>query len=225
MLRLSSIEDGMNVALAIQSSAESEEMAHSKVVLSLMALQDSLEEIIEKESFASLSIRKLARDVGYSPANIYQYYESKAEIVRAVVQKGYSEIINSIKTEKSDFKNVEQEIRFRFKKYINSALKNKDYYRAVMLSQESEILSMTSILNPELREKPSAIEFLVNLIEKGQKQGEFAQGDAKTRTKIIWTATFGLIIRLIIEEIDNEKVKNQLIESHFETIFAGIRNK
>lgn len=50
ILRLSSIEDGMNVALAVESSAESEEMAHNKVVLSLMALQDSLDEIIEKEN-------------------------------------------------------------------------------------------------------------------------------------------------------------------------------
>jgi AcrR family transcriptional regulator len=181
------------------------------------------EEIIEEHGLESLSIRKLAAQVGYSPANIYQYYNSKAEIIEAVVKQGYQEIINSLQTEKSDFDSAEAEIRYKFGKYIESALKNKDYYQAVMLSNEKNLLKHTSILKPELRQNSSAFKLLQKLIEKGQQQGELAAGDAERKAKILWTATFGLIIRLIIEQVENENMQTQLIESHFETIFAGIR--
>ena len=186
---------------------------------------ESAKEIIEKDGFDSLSIRKLAKKVGYSPANIYQYYDSKSEIISAVVQLGYHNIIKSIQNEKNDFKTSEEEIRYKFKKYINSALKNQHYYKAVMLSQEDDILAVTSILNNEDQNNSSAFNFLENLIEKGQNQGEFKTGNPKIKAKIIWTATFGLIIRLIIEGIDNQEIQNQLIENHFEIIFAGIRSK
>jgi AcrR family transcriptional regulator len=180
-------------------------------------------EIIETEGLNSLSIRNLAAQVGYSPANIYQYYNSKSEIIEGVVQQGYQKIVNSIQTEKSDFESAEAEIRYRFGKYIESALKNKDYYKAVMLSEEKNLLKQTSILKPELRKNPSAFKILQKLVEKGQQQGELAAGDAERKAKILWTATFGLIIRLIIEQVEDENMQAELIESHFETIFAGIR--
>lgn len=181
------------------------------------------EEIIEEHGLESLSIRKLAAQVGYSPANIYQYYNSKAEIMEAVIRQGYQEIINSIQTEKSEFDSAEAEIRYKFGKYIESALKNRDYYKAVMLSEENNLLKQTSILKPELRQNSSAFNLLQKLIEKGQQYGELAVGNSETKAKILWTATFGLIIRLIIEQVEDENMQAELIESHFETIFAGIR--
>ncbi len=189
------------------------------------AILETATEIIETEGLKSLSIRKLAAQVGYSPANIYQYYNSKAEIIEAVVKQGYQQIINSLQTERSNFDSAEAEIRYKFNQYIESALKNKDYYQAVMLSDENKLLEHTSILKPELRQNSSAFKLLQKLIEKGQQQGELAAGDAETKAKILWTATFGLIIRLIIEQVEDENMQTQLIESHFETIFAGIRTQ
>ncbi|TDP91758.1 TetR family transcriptional regulator [Halanaerobium saccharolyticum] len=184
---------------------------------------DTAKKIIEAEGLDSLSIRKLAAQVGYSPANIYQYYKSKSEIIEAVVQQGYQQIINSLRIERLDFDSAEAEIRYKFGKYIESALQNKDYYKAVMLSEKENLLKQTSILKPEFCRNPSAFKLLQELIERGQSQGEFENGNSQTKAKIIWTATFGLIIRLIIEKIDNKEKQLQLIENHFDIIFGGIR--
>jgi len=186
---------------------------------------ETAKKIIEAEGLDSLSIRKLAAQVGYSPANIYQYYNSKAEIIEAVVQQGYQQIINSLQTERSNFDSAEAEIRYKFNQYIESALQNKDYYKAVMLSDEEKLLEHTSILKPEISQNSSAFKLLQELIERGQRQGEFVKGNAETKAKMLWTATFGLIIRLIIEKIDDKETQLQLIEDHFNIIFDGIRTK
>ncbi|PUU94420.1 MAG: TetR family transcriptional regulator [Halanaerobium sp.] len=180
-------------------------------------------EIIEKDGLAALSIRKLAKKVGYSPAAIYQYFDNKSEIVKAVIEEGYKDIIKSIVAEHSNFNSVEEEIRFKLKNYINSALENKYYYQAVMISEEKNILQFTAILNSDLRQEQSALQILIDLIKKGQKQDEFSDKKAENLAKTIWTATYGLITRMIIERVEEQKKQNELIESHFQLIFSGIR--
>jgi AcrR family transcriptional regulator len=182
-------------------------------------------EIIEKDGLNALSIRRLAKNVGYSPAAIYQYYDSKSQIVSAVIEEGYKNIINSLKGGDLDFDSAEEEIRYKLKKYIMSALKNKYYYKAVMLSEKKNILQFTAVMNSSLRKNQSALQFLVALIEKGQKQGEFLSNEAENMAKIIWTASFGLIIRMIIENIDDQQRQNEFIESHFQLVFSGLRKK
>ncbi|PTW03500.1 TetR family transcriptional regulator [Halanaerobium saccharolyticum] len=182
-------------------------------------------EIIENNGLAALSIRKLAKKVGYSPAAIYQYYDSKSEIVKAVIEEGYQDIIKSIVGGRSNFNSVEEEIRFKLKNYINTALENKYYYQAVMLSEEKNILQFTAVLNTDLRPNQSALQLLIDLLKKGQKQGEFSSGKAENIAKVIWTATFGLISRMIIERVEEQKKQNELIESHFQLVFSGIRKK
>lgn len=187
------------------------------------SITKAAKEIIEQDGLDALSIRKLAKNIGYSPAAIYQYYDSKSQIVSAVIKEGYKNIIKSLAGGHSNFNSAEEEIRYKLKNYIKSALENKYYYQAVMLSEEKNILQFTAVLNTDLRKNQSALQILTDLIEKGQKQGEFSNGRAKNIAKTIWTASFGLIIRMIIEGIDEEQDK--FIENHFQLIFSGIRKR
>jgi len=186
---------------------------------------EAAKEIVEESGFKKLSIRKLAKKVGYSPGNIYQYFDSKDQIIKELVQKGYKEIIKSLSLEKEKFPNVEAEIKMKFRKYIESALENKHYYKSVMLSQDENILQLTSILDNNSNKDKSAIKKLKDLILKAQKRGEFKDFDAEIQTQLIWTATFGLIIRMIIENISDKNKQQRLIENHFNLIFKGIKKE
>jgi len=202
-----------------------ENLKAAKTRLIKEAIVKAAKKIIEEDGLASLSIRNLAEQIGYSPAAIYQYYDGKAQIVSAVIRDGYHEIINSIQSENSNFQSAEEEIRHKLKIYIKNALENKNYYRAVMMSEDKNVLQFTKVLNKQTHSNQSAIQFLVNLIEKGQKQDEFLNNSAEILAKSIWTATFGLIIRMIIENIDDQQRQNELIENQLQLIFDGIRKK
>lgn len=201
-----------------------ENLKNAKTKLIKVTITKAAKKIIEDDGLAALSIRKLAKEVGYSPAAIYQYYESKSQIVSIVVEEGYKNIINSLLDGGSNFNSVEKEIRYKLKNYIESAMENKYYYKAVMLSEDKNILQLTAVLNTELRQNQSALQFLINLIKKGQKQNEFSNESAEHTAKTIWTATFGLIIRMIIERVEDQQ-QDELIECHFQLIFSGLRKK
>ncbi|MFP4022104.1 MAG: TetR/AcrR family transcriptional regulator [Halanaerobium sp.] len=186
------------------------------------AILTAAREIVEDSGFAELSIRKLAKKVGYSPGNIYQYFESKDQIIKELVQSGYQKIVTSLKTE-IEFATAEAEIRYKFEKYIESALENKHYYKSVMLSQDEEVCRLTSTLKDNSNKNKSALNNLQKLIESGQKTGEFKEGESEIKAQLIWTATFGLIIRMIMENISDAEKQSSLIKNHFDLIFAGLK--
>jgi AcrR family transcriptional regulator len=188
------------------------------------AILAAAREIVEKSGFDKLSIRKLATKVGYSPGNIYQYFESKDQIVIELIQSGYKTILSSLETE-AEFSSVEAEIRYKFSQYIKSALENKYYYKSLMLSQDENILKLTSILDNNSSKDKSAIKKLESLLLSAQKTGEFKKFEAEIQAQLIWTATFGLIIRMIIENISDKNKQQRLIENHFDLIFKGIKKE
>jgi AcrR family transcriptional regulator len=51
---------------------------------------DVSREIVRREGFASLSMRKLAEAIDYSPAALYLYFRSRGEIARALRMEGHA---------------------------------------------------------------------------------------------------------------------------------------
>lgn len=184
---------------------------------------DSTIEIIEREGFDAISIRKVASLSNYTAGNIYQYFENKEHLIREVVKYGYMKIIKSISLNLNEFDCVEEKIKKIFFSYIKTALSMSEYYKAVMLSEDNEVLDVTSVLNNDLNKKQKAITLLEELIQLGIEKGEFKECDNKQIAKVIWTSIFGLIVRLIIENQKNELIVNSLIEANFDLLFSGLK--
>lgn len=180
-------------------------------------------QIVETESFNALSIRKVAMLSGYTPGNIYQYFENKDELIREIVKFGYMKILRSISVAMDDVDSVEVKIRNIFISYTNTALSMPAYYKAVMLSEDPKLLEITSILAKELDSSKKAIILLEGLLNKGIERGEFKDVDCSIYSKLIWTSIFGLIIRLIIENQDDKEMQNKLIQSNLDLLFSGLR--
>lgn len=186
---------------------------------------DSTIEIIEKEGFDAISIRKVAALSNYTAGNIYQYFENKEHLIRETVKFGYLKIIKAISIDLEKEEPFENKIRNIFISYTKNALLMGDYYKAVMLSEDPKLLKITSVLNNDLDSNKKAITILEDLISKGMDSGEFVKGNHKLYAKIIWTSLFGLIIRLIIENQRCEEVVNALLNANFDLMFSGLKNR
>jgi hypothetical protein len=53
--------------------------------------------------------------------------------------------------------------------------------------------------------------------------GKFKPMDVELTAQILWTATHGLISRLILEENISKEQKERLINHHFEILINGIK--
>jgi len=66
------------------------------------------------------------------------------------------------------------------------------------------------------------LQALCENLERGIKQGRYNPCDPELTAQILWTSTFGLIIKIMIEKDVSQEQAERLIERHFSILFFGI---
>jgi AcrR family transcriptional regulator len=186
---------------------------------------DVARNIISREGIKGLSIRKITNAIDYSPGIIYHYFKDKNEIIESIVREGYERILALIRSVKRNEKEPEKEIKEAFTNYIKAALASPEEYKAFMLNGDTSVLNTTGILKKGISKKSRTLQLLCDNIQRGINQGRYAPCDPELTAQIIWTSTFGLIIKLIIEKDISQEQVNRLIDQHFNVLFNGIIRK
>jgi AcrR family transcriptional regulator len=182
------------------------------------AILSAGKETIESEGLLHLSIRKIAKKIGYSPGSIYSYYPSKEDLLNALISTKYMEMMESIDAAQGS--DPTKTFEAKMKAYIAFALSNRDYYEAMMLSKDARILKATSIL-----QKPDTLGMnkLIASIEAMKTSDPTSLMDFQDTARFIWTSVFGLIIRIITEGIVSEEKINPLIDSHLHHVLLILK--
>ncbi|KJS16160.1 MAG: hypothetical protein VR69_10490 [Peptococcaceae bacterium BRH_c4b] len=179
-------------------------------------------EIIAEEGLEGLSVRKIADRIEYSPGIIYHYFENKDDILQNFLIDKYQEIVNELRS--VEIKTHDPEIMFKeiMKSYTKWAMKNREIYRIIMFNDSPGVLEYTSVLCQGATGKRQAIKMLAQavktFINDPEKDDEFFE----LRAQVIWTSSFGLIIRMIIEDIPEEQ-QERFIAGYVELITNGLR--
>lgn len=183
---------------------------------------DAASEILAKEGYENLSIRKIANKIEYSPGIIYHYFKDKSEIMTYVVEEGYEEILRSIGQISIDEENPEISMIKTLRAYIELMLKRPQQFRAVLMNDIEGIQEKVNMLAEGISKERKSIQSLCNLLLLGAKKGRFRTMDVELTAQIIWTSTHGLLSRLILEKDVSEVQKERLINHHFEVLINGL---
>lgn len=175
---------------------------------------DSASEIITTEGLENLSIRKIAKQIEYSPAIIYHYFHDKDEIVNHVMKKGYQQIINALSSAEVSAHQPEERLKEMARNYINAALQMPDAFKAVQLNSSPAILEHTATLFKGASGKKTALGLLYQCLKDIYKDNNVDDNFVELTAQVIASATLGLIIKLIIEKDIGEEQRKNLIE-HF----------
>lgn len=183
---------------------------------------DIARRIISEQGTEALSVRGIAKEMDYSVGIIYHYFESKEQIVMCVLQESYKKILTAVKPQDNSVP-ADEMIRTSLIKYIEGAMEWQSEYKAVMLCSSPQILDFTSVLGEGICEKRPALMMLVSALETGISAELFSPCDTQLTAQAIWSAVFGLTIRLMIECDVSEKQRTKLIERQVNMILKGLK--
>lgn len=178
-------------------------------------------DIIKAEGIDKLSIRKIAIRIEYSPAIIYHYFHDKDEIISCLMEIGYQKIIGTLSSVQVSENEPQQRLKELSRKYIEMALEMPGEYMTILMNNSPAVLEYTSALFEGASEKRQAIGILCHNLREIYSNQEIDDSLIELTAQIIWTATFGLIIRLIIEKDISEEQRKKLIEHHIKVIISG----
>jgi AcrR family transcriptional regulator len=86
-------------------------------------------QMVKKDGWQSLSIRKIAGAIEYSVPVIYDHFENKEAILFEFAKEGFSLLSKKMKAAKEKHTNPEEQIKAMADAYWHFAFKNKEHYQ------------------------------------------------------------------------------------------------
>ena len=182
----------------------------------------SAREIIKSSGVDKISIRKIANMIEYSPAIVYHYFKNKEEIIEILIEESYCEILHALSPMKSRDKTVEEMLRESSRKFITLAVQMGDAYKSMMLNDSPAVLSHTSVLQRGAASERPAIALLCKTLREFPGFSGTDETQVELTAQIIWSAAFGLALRLIVEHVD-EAQKQRLIDHTAEFVSHALK--
>jgi len=158
-------------------------------------------ELIRKESISSLSLRKIAKDIGVSHMAPYRHFKDKSELVMALIEEGYKLFNMTLASAISDYDDVTGKFSAMTRAYITFALDREDFYRLIFGN------SLSKDTYPERLYELSMFAF--NLLEDLLKE---IYGDGYNRHDALmkWASLHGLIILYLDGKLPREYMQMDL---------------
>lgn len=185
-------------------------------------------ELVAEKGIGQLSIRKIAERMEYSAGIIYHYFQGKEDIVEQLLQQGYRELMGGLAagsdTAQSEV-SAEDNLSQSLSQFIRMTIAEGSQYRNMMLNDSPAVLNHTAVLHKGAALERNAISMLCRALRQFKGMAARKEEEIELTAQVIWSAAFGLIMRLSVEKNLPEEQKEALITRHVEAmlLIAGSR--
>jgi len=169
------------------------------------------ERLFVRDGYEHVSMRRIAREIEYSPTTIYRHYKNKSEIMEHLIDRGYRGVRERYAAVMGNPGETPFDtLRLIIREYMEFGVSHPDHYHlwhsATELREEDGALTV-------VRGKRSlhVYEVWIELIRGCQASGQLRAGDALSLFKMIWGCVHGLIsLRLQHPRISWPPVEDQV---------------
>jgi AcrR family transcriptional regulator len=149
-------------------------------------------QLVQEEGYVGLTIRKLAKRIGYAPMSVYSYFADKQDILYALAEDAFELLARRIEQRTSS--DPLEALRAVMTEYAAFGLGNPHEYRIVFMTEKAELPGSQNPGEPE--ERNPAMQLLVGRVEACVAAGLFS-GDPRAIATMLWAVGHGGISLLI----------------------------
>lgn len=175
---------------------------------------DAARSAIEDAGYEALSLRGLARRLGVTAPALYDHFESKAEVLRAVAELGYSRLEEMFAQTQSE--RAIDRVRDRSHAYVCFAREHPELFRVMFLYRPAAVLLEN---DNELAAATKAFEHGSLDINQAVADGDLVQRDDVVLTLTLWAGVHGVACVALMAPQLSELVADDVIEA----LFNGLR--
>jgi AcrR family transcriptional regulator len=175
---------------------------------------DSASKLIIENGYENFSIRKLAKEIEYSPAVIYNYFKDKDDIIKAITIDNYNIIFEEFLCIDFDNMTSKTALKTGLLKLAQLLLNRREHFKATLLSGVNSTGEMSS--------DNDAINLLINMLNKGISAGEFIIDDTKFTAFLLTTGIFGVVNMIVLNNVYDENMIDTTITAYVEILVKGV---
>ena len=185
---------------------------------------DAARTLFAREGIESVSIRKIAQRIEYSPGTIYLYFHDKAEILRTLCQETFAKLQQSLQGIKDDRCDTLDSLRRGMRAYILFGLQNPHHYLVTF------VLAGPFLHESGHRPAPDdpgmcCFDNFRGIVRKCIQEGLFRLDDVEEISQALWAGMHGITTLLITKPGFPFVEHTRLVDRVVDVLVEGVRRK
>jgi AcrR family transcriptional regulator len=177
---------------------------------------DAARELFASEGYEHVTMRRIAEAIEYSPTTIYNHFEDKDDLVRALCEDDFSRLLQVFREEDPPADPVEW-IRRLARAYARFGLELPNHYRFMFMTPHKK--DDDGPLSPG----DQSFEVLRIAVARAIETGQFRRGNVDTVSQVLWSSVHGVVALLITLPRDLWPMAPAAADLVDQTIENGIR--
>ena len=172
-----------------------------------------------EEGYEGLTMRRLAERIEYSPTTIYLYYKDKDELLQAVCEEAFSQLVGKLERLQKASSTPLGYLREALRTYVDFGLANPDQYAAAFLRP------IQAEKTPEFENSAGARTFglLREAVGACAGSGDIQTADAEATAQALWAAAHGITSLFISGQRVPFVARQALVDHTIDTLIAGLK--
>ena len=176
-----------------------ERKERQKLEIRKMILDASMKLFIE-QGYESVTIRKIADIIEYSPTTVYLYFKDKDEIFFHLHEQGFYHL-SEINRNLAGIDNPLMRLQKMGENYLTFGLENPEYYD-IMFIQHAPMKALMEQENCEWKFGEQALNTLKATVDEAMQKQLIYKGNVEAASLAIWGLVHGMVSLAIRERVD-----------------------
>jgi AcrR family transcriptional regulator len=176
---------------------------------------DAARDILVREGYEGLSMRKVAERIDYSATAIYLHFRDRDELVFCVCEELMAGLVRELQEVAAKNPDPLVALKKGLRRYIDFGLRHPEHYQATFLVPHGRDPENDARYKEEGTMAMQAFGFLPRLVGECVKQKKLAKVDVHRASCALWAGIHGITsLRIVMPNFnweDPDKVADQLI--------------
>lgn len=180
---------------------------------------DAARELFVAEGYASVSMRKIAGKINYSPTTIYLYFDDKKDLLHQICEQTFARLAQNIQAIQQLSDNPLEKLRSGMREYVHFGLKNPSQYEIVFITPFPKSVEMEF----EPTNGKIAFDTMRAVVAECISAKLLKSDNAELISQTLWAGIHG-VTSILIKHADFPFVEpDKLVDNLIDTLIAGTK--
>lgn len=188
---------------------------------------DAARELLVRDGYDALSMRKVAERIDYSPTAIYLHFKDKQELVFSLCDETFARLVKQLETLEREYPDPLVRLRKGLERYIQFGLTNPNHYiPTFVLPAPADVkdLKIANMHDPQSAGM-RALGTLRDTIAAGVKAKKLRKVDPDVAARAAWAAIHGVTSLLITYPAFPWGDRDAVIKNVIDTVVEGLKSR
>lgn len=161
---------------------------------------DEARRLLLAEGYTRLSMRRLAREIGYSPTSIYLHFQNKDALFHALIDEGMDRLYDALRaTEASGPDDPVERLAALCRAYVRFGLDNGELYEVMFLLHPEH---MDRYPAEKYRRARRNLDLFARALAAGAEAERLWVPQPRVAASVVWAALHGAVSLLLARRLD-----------------------